>query len=166
MVKMPDVWQIQHVGLSVASIDRSLSIYRDILGMEVALDMELPPEHLKAHFQDTFDLKHKKLRVAVVKSATGVWLELFQFSDPAPKPAPASAKFSNIGICQIALEVRDIAGVIKKLEAKGVKFVHPLFNTEMPGGFKCKFRSFRDPDGILVELLEARGADTLTQRPW
>lgn len=165
-MNIPDVWQIQHVGLSVASIDRSLAIYRDILGMEVALDMELPPDHVKAHFQDVFSLEHKKLRVAVVKSATGIWLELFQFSEPDPQPVPADAKFSRIGICQIALEVKDINEVVKKLEAAGITFIHPLFKTEMPTGFKCKFRSFRDPDGILIELVEARGADTLTQRPW
>jgi catechol 2,3-dioxygenase-like lactoylglutathione lyase family enzyme len=85
MVHIPDVWQIQHVGFSVSSIDKSLSIYRDILGMEVALDTEITGDHLKEHFHQPLGLNHKKLRVAVVKSATGVWLELFQFSDPAPR---------------------------------------------------------------------------------
>ena len=112
MVQVSDIWQIQHVGFSVSSIDRSLSIYRDILGMEVALDVEVTGDHLKEHFHDALGLKHKKLRVANVKSATGVWLELFEFSDPPPKPIPPEARFSDIGINQICLEVKDIEEAI------------------------------------------------------
>lgn len=166
MVHIPDVWQIQHVGLSVLSIDKSLSIYRDILGMEVALDTEITGDHLKEHFLYPLGLDHKKLRVAFVKSATGVWLELFQFSDPSPRLISSESRFSDIGICQIALEVKDIEETINKLEAKGIAFIYPLFNIENPDGYKVKLRSFRDPDGIFVELVQVRGADNLTQKQW
>ena len=66
----------------------------------------------------------------------------------------AGPECSNNGIGRIALKVGDIDTAYGDLKDKGVAFLSPPQTLHFPGFGDFKFCCFRDPDGIVLELVE------------
>ena len=89
--------------------------------------------------------------IAVVKIGN-TRVELIQYNDLS-----AGSYHKNpliAGSAHIALKVADIEGMRARLGATGVEFHSPInvFQEEVKPDWKCCH--FRDPDGIVLELVE------------
>jgi catechol 2,3-dioxygenase-like lactoylglutathione lyase family enzyme len=58
------------------------------------------------------------------------------------------------GSAHLALRVDDIEGTRKKLEEAGVAFHSPINHFLEAGKIEWKWCYFRDPDGIILELVQ------------
>lgn len=136
--------KMKHVGVSVADLDRSLAFYRDLLGMEVVVEESFAGPQ----YEMILRLKGAKGRVALLKAAD-VYIELFEFSQPAPRCGDLDRPVCDHGITHFCMEVADIEAEYGRLQAAGVVFhCSPLdFGT-------AKATYGRDPDGNVFELLE------------
>lgn len=139
---------IHHTSRTVSDMDRSLSFYRDLLGMSVVLDTEMRGEMLDREVA----MEGSHLRFVLLDSAGDTYLELLQYYSPAGERFPERAKPADVGAHHVALLVGDIAVAYDKLTSAGVRFTHPP--QEVDAGF---FRGHRtaycyDPDGLIVEL--------------
>jgi catechol 2,3-dioxygenase-like lactoylglutathione lyase family enzyme len=73
---------LNHVGISVVDLERSVAFYRDLLGMEVLLRK---PFEGRVH-ENIIGLPGTRGKVAILR--LGSWqLELFEFECPSPKPS-------------------------------------------------------------------------------
>lgn len=134
-----------HVGISVASLERSVAFYRDLLGLKVVEEVSFQGERYEA----ILGLKGARGRIAILKSGN-LAVELFEFDEPTPKPADRRRPVADHGITHIAIEVDDIAALYARLEAAGVTFHCPPIH--FPA---CATATYaRDPDGNVVELLQ------------
>jgi glyoxylase I family protein len=123
----------EHVGMTVSDMNRTLDFYCRLLGLRLALRRSTAGGELA--FLD----------------AGGGMLEI-------AAPAHAVARFRDVphteaGMRHLTLAYDDVRGMIETLEAAGVEIVeHPrrAYNTEMIS----RVAFVRDPDGILVELIE------------
>jgi len=135
---------LEHVGLSVASLEQSMKFYRDLLGMEVVAD-----ETFKGELYDKIlALKGVSGRVALLKKGN-MQFELFEFAHPAPKPGDRERPVCDHGITHFCIEVADIEAEYQRLTAAGVAFHCPPLDF---GTAKATYG--RDPDGNVFELLE------------
>jgi catechol 2,3-dioxygenase-like lactoylglutathione lyase family enzyme len=136
-----------HVGLSVVSLEKSVSFYRDVLGMEVIVETTFEGERYSA----ILGLKEATGRVAFLKSGS-TQLELFEFSNPKPASGSPERPVCDHGITHFCIEVIDVDRAYEQLSRAGVAFhCPPLAFSE---GTKATYA--RDPDGNVFELLEER----------
>lgn len=126
-----------HVGITCGNLEKSVAFYRDLLG-----------------FKEFFRARNQKGVDVVFLDAGGGMLELFGPPDPVKSPAPETPS-DSAGFRHISLRVNDLDGMYKQLSAAGVEFPTPPKPPNIsPTAIKLAF--CKDPDGIIVELMEVR----------
>lgn len=145
--------QVMHIGLTVKDIDKSIKFYKNILGLSFQSQMIMTGNET----DKLFARKNCKVKVAYLNGSDEVYappIELIQFvSDIADTDV---ADLHKTSISEICFRVDDIEKVYFDLKTKGVEFIsEPQFFDLTAQGFgKSKAVYFKDPDGIILELLE------------
>lgn len=123
----------EHIGMTSGDMDRSIAFYRDLLGLTLRLR--------KANADN---------EVAFLDAGGGM-LEII-----APKAGAGRFRdvpMSEAGMRHLTLAYDSVDAMFDKLEAAGVEIVErprDAHNKEMI----CRVAFVRDPDGIIVELIE------------
>ena len=147
------ITDVLHIGVTVKDIDRSIAFYRDVMGLafQGEILMEGPETDL------LFRRKDCKARVAYLsgdKTLAGPPVELIQFilSDIEEDPAD----LFKTSISEICFETDDIWEEYRRMKELGVEFLsEPQEFDFTPYGFgKSMALYFKDPDGIILELIE------------
>ena len=145
------VQSIRHTRIVVSDMERSLRFYRDLLGMEIWADFNDESQYV----QNVTGVPGAQIWMIKLKARDGVSIELLQYlSHPQKMPPPRQA--CDVGVNHVALQVDDLDNLHAKLAAEGIQFNAPP--TVSSEGF-AKVTYCRDPEGVLVELVE------LLQRP-
>ena len=133
-----------HVGISVANLERSIRFYRGLLDMQVIQEVPFEGERYEA----ILGLTGAKGRIAILRLAN-LELEFFEFAHPAGRPAEPNRPVCDGGLAHFAVQVEDLAGMYARLKAAGVVFHCP------PIDFGCAIATYlRDPDGNVIEMLQ------------
>ena len=145
---------IHHTGITVSDLDRSIGFYHDVLGLPFA--SEPSPVFDDPGLGAKVGVPGAKLRLVTFAVGDGL-LELLEYVEPASpvaEPLPQNA----LGSQHVALHVHDVAAEVERLRASGVEFLGDV--TVVDDGVLAGWRwvYFRDPDGILVELVEIANA--------
>lgn len=78
-------------------------------------------------------------------------IELIEWVEPQVEASPQLSAHAS-GVSRIALRTRNLLDFVAKLEANGIEFETPPQEIDLVGA--RRFALFRDPDGILLELIE------------
>jgi len=134
----PEVLRFDHVGASVADLDRSARFYGDVLGFTTV-------EH-------AFTLPGHDIRGVVLINPAGVRVELFERQGSVPGRAghPTEGALTR-GWFQFGLAVTDLRATYARVVAAGAT---PVFEPRVAPDGKTLFAFVGDPDGNLVELLQ------------
>ena len=129
--------RLNHVGVATPSIEKSVALYRDLLGATA--------------IHEAFDLPAQKVRVCFVDTPNSQ-IELLE---PLGEDSPI-AKFLEKnpagGQHHVCFEVPDIHAAKAELEAKGARVLgEPRIGAH---GTPVFFVHPRDMGGVLVELME------------
>lgn len=127
---------LDHVGIAVDDLERSLAFFRDALGLHVDAPEEVASQRVRAHF------------LHMGPSS----LELLE----ATAPDSAIARFVSArgpGLHHVALRVEDIDAALAHLAARGVRLIDTVAR---PGaeGARVAFIHPSAAHGVLVELKE------------
>jgi LAO/AO transport system kinase len=125
---------LDHVGIAVEDVDKSLAFFRDALGLDVEIPEEVPSQRVRAHFIPVGDSSIELLEATASDSAIAKYVD---------KRGP--------GIHHITLRVGDIRAVLEQLKARGVRLV----DQEPRPGAEGSLVAFVHPSaahGVLVEL--------------
>ncbi len=133
---MPKIKQINHVAVVVADMEKSLSFWRDALGIELHQVRDVPAEMSQVAF----------LPLA------GSEIELVQPTSDDSGIAKYLAK-RGPGLHHICLEVDDIEGMLAQLAAKNVRLINEQPRTAADGK-KYAFIHPESTGGVLVELYQ------------
>jgi catechol 2,3-dioxygenase-like lactoylglutathione lyase family enzyme len=143
---------VNHVGLTVSSLDRSLAFYRDAVGLDVVLEQEKKGGYLSAI--TLYPGAH--VRMAQLAGRGGPCIELFEYLEPPGRGLPLEPR--NVGITHLCLLVDDIHDARRRLvEAGAQPFSEPVAidTGANAGGWDLYVR---DPDGIVLELFQPSAA--------
>lgn len=134
--------EMHHTGLSVRDMERSLGLYRDILGMEIEFDVMIEdiPE-----FGTIIGLPGVRERIVMLR-LNNCRIELFQFFEP--KGRNIERRQCDIGYMHVAFVVDELEELCGRLEANGIEFYS---KAEDLGPFRVIF--FKGYDGETIELM-------------
>jgi short-subunit dehydrogenase/catechol 2,3-dioxygenase-like lactoylglutathione lyase family enzyme len=139
--------RLSQIALSVSDLRSSQRWYRDVLGLEPGGGTNLFAGPLASMVQ------------GIPRSASTCWwlvdrqeffqVELFEFRNPLVRELPPDWRPCDVGYTTIAFWVEDLDAVVERASEAGNQ---PL--TEPIGGPGERRVCVRDPDGVLVELME------------
>ena len=147
--------------LIVADADRSIAFYA-LLGFRVETDMGTTPRRVEGN-PFPLNAPATRSRLVILQSATGAGgrIGLVQFSEPQPpQPRPPSRTVGR-GDPVLVFDIADADGVHAALRAAGADINEPpqsyVSARRGPDGQPLRGKVFHvwDPDGYLIELLEA-----------
>ena len=132
------VGRIHHVAIIVRDIEESLSVYRDLLGLELETVLPIESDRVIIAFLGVGESK----------------IELVQPTDDTTGVARFLAAKGE-GFHHLCLEVPDVAAMLIDLAARGVELIDttPRRGAEGPVAFLHP----RAGRGVMVELIEAPG---------
>ncbi len=145
--------QIYHVGLTVSDIDKSIAFYRDILGLRFIGEILMEGKETDALFQR----KNCRARVAYLNGSNELHMppvELIQFLDTEIQNKKSDL-FST-SISELCFYTNDIEETYHKLLEYKVECLSPPqdFDFTSTGFGKSKAFYFKDPDGIILEMMQ------------
>jgi methylmalonyl-CoA epimerase len=130
--------RLHHVALVVRSIESSLGLYRDLLGMPLETVMEIPTDGVRIAFLGVGESK----------------VELVEPTDESTGVARFLANKGE-GFHHVCFEVANLAEELTRLAIDGVELIDssPRRGAEGPVAFLHP----RSCGGVLIELIEAAG---------
>ncbi len=130
------------IGLVCSHFDESLRFYRDLLGLPVVLDIQIPAEVAVGA-----KLAPRPFRQVRLKAGETL-VKLMEIADAPPR---RSADFAA-GVRWLTFFVDDAWEAYRELSAKGVEFLAEPVTAPDAAGVVCAL----DPDGVLVELVQLK----------
>jgi methylmalonyl-CoA epimerase len=139
--------RLDHVGIAVDDLERSLTFFRDALGLHLDESEEVASQRVRAHFLPAGEPKLELLESTARDSAIAKYLD---------KRGP--------GLHHIAFRVDDIQAALDMLKGKGVRLIDDV---PRPGaeGALVAFIHPAAAHGVLVELKQARRGGRFTTAP-
>lgn len=138
---------IEHVGLSVADLDRSLAFYRDVLGLELVRLLECGPE---TQLGKVVGMPGCAARIAHLQSGP-MMLELFEYTAPRGEPIAPDRRQADHGFVHLGFTTDDIHADAARLRGHGVRLLSEPVEFR-PGVWIVYFRG---PDGEVCELRQS-----------
>ncbi|MEN4922640.1 VOC family protein [Achromobacter spanius] len=135
------------VGICCADLEAQLAFYTGVIGLKLVNRVTVPADKARAT-----GLTQHGYDVARLQTPYGERIKLLQ---PAVAPEPAvrgAAILDRQGAAYLTFIVRDLPGVVRALESKGVVFDSAPAPMEVRPGTWLAF--FRDPEGNVLELVE------------
>ncbi len=145
---------VHHFSFSVTNLERTIKFYEKTLGIPIQSRTRNKSDTLgTALFGTQWGINQPQadLEIAVLRIGNSR-IEFIEYKDP--KVQPYHKNPSVAGSAHLALQVDDIEDTRKKLEEAGVDFHSPINRFMEAGKIEWKWCYFRDPDGIILELVQ------------
>ncbi len=139
---------VDHTGITVSDLDRSIAFYRDILGLEVTEKIPCRGEL----FEKITGVPGAEIDIAYVR-APGHQIELLCYRNPADR-VRSTLRPCDSGAMHLTFRVEDIGAVVEAARVAGFEAVNPI--QTVADGPRKGLRGIyaRDPDGVVLEFLQ------------
>lgn len=143
---------IDHIGLSVTDLERSLAFYRDLLGFEVLRILDCTAE---GDLGKVVGMPGCRARVAHLL-LYGKMLELFEYTEPRGRAQGPGCRQADHGWIHMGLTSTDTRADCARLREAGVEFLSDPVEFR-PGVWIVYFKG---PDSEVVELRQTPEGDS------
>jgi catechol 2,3-dioxygenase-like lactoylglutathione lyase family enzyme len=140
--------RVNHIGMSVRNLDRSLAFYQSMFGVEpINVGVDSGPG-----LSGQTGLEDARIRFATVSTGS-IEIELIEYEHPRGKNFERA--HCDVGTAHICFEVADIEASYTELLAKGLPLGGPPVRLgEHEGQYAgYGYVYLKDPDGIPLELI-------------
>lgn len=131
--------KVDHIGIAIRSLEKSLPFYTDILKLELIQIEEVESEKLKVAFLKAGDTKLELLEPTSAESAVAKFIEN-----------------RGEGIHHVALGVESIQQRIDEMKEKGIRMIQDVPKVGA-GGAQVAFMHPKSAGGVLYEFCEKKG---------
>jgi glyoxylase I family protein len=135
---------MEHVGLSVSNLERSIGFYCGVLGLKLLRKLEFPSD---SRIGELNGMPSSAARIAHLESGKAM-LELFEYVTPRGKPIPPGASQADNGFIHVGFTSSDTRADCEMLKRSGVEF----FGEPVELRPNVWIAYFRGPDGEVCEL--------------
>jgi glyoxylase I family protein len=138
------MFRLTHPAIDIAIVcsdfKQSLHFYRDLLGLEEVLDIDIPASTATGAGLAPSGFRQVRLRAGTTR------IKLMQIDPP---PEPRSDAF-QAGVRWLTFIVDDVPGTVANLAARGVEFLADPVAAPDAKHVVCA----EGPDGVLIEFVE------------
>ena len=128
------------IGIVCSNFEESLYFYHDLLGMEIALDIQIPRETATGACLAPAAFRQVRLK------AGNTLIKLMEIESP---PAARSIDF-QAGVRWLTFIIQDVPKTVAALKVKGVQFMAEPVSAPDAKHVVCA----KGPDGMLIELVQ------------
>ena len=134
------------IAITCSNFEESLQFYRDVLGLEVFADLQVPED-----VATKFGLAPRGFRQVRLQAGDAA-IKLMDIESP---PAGRTEEFAP-GVRWLTFFVSDVAATYREMKGKGARFlsepgaVESVAGEDPVGGVVCAV----DPDGLLIEFVQ------------
>jgi catechol 2,3-dioxygenase-like lactoylglutathione lyase family enzyme len=143
------VSEVDHVGLTVTDLERSIEFYTSVLECSIVMRQEKEGGYLAAIVG--YPGAHV-LMTHLQPPGGGPRIELFQYV--VPESAPRDLEPRNVGNAHICFVVDDLAVLYDRLVEKGITTISPPVEVDTGVNAGGASLYLYDPDGITLELFQ------------
>lgn len=147
---------MDHIGLGVSNMDRSLEFFRHLGFTDIAFDYEGPLpgiETITGH--KTTEARVVYLRTANPTILGRASIKLVQLLNRPQPPLPEGIAWGEPGICEVCVHVHHQADFYRDMVAQGLTGIMEPNESDLPPyQTHCGLSYVSDPDGAKVELIE------------
>ena len=145
--------EVMHIGITVSNIEISINFYKNILGLTLIGEAFMEGKETDA----LFAMNNCKVKIAYLNGSDNIIappIELLQFV--TPETIKDEAELNKISVSEICFRVDNVEKVYKHLIDNNVECLSEPqeFDFTSYGFSKSKALYFKDPDGIILELME------------
>jgi catechol 2,3-dioxygenase-like lactoylglutathione lyase family enzyme len=144
------IQRLTHVGICVRNMERALRFYRDGLGFTYLSELRVAGEPTETLLQ----LKDVDLQACYLER-DGTRIELLRYVSPGTVGTEQPRRMNQLGLTHISLRVAGLAKVLPQLVAAGGRILHHT-RIDIPA-VEAAAVFVTDPDGTLIELVQAPG---------
>jgi catechol 2,3-dioxygenase-like lactoylglutathione lyase family enzyme len=138
-----------HTGFVVRDMEKSISFYRDVLGLELTGRGE--NDGLEKHTK-LLGFPRVHLKSAGFDLGNGHILELLEYAHPRGREEVNDR--NDLGAAHLAFFVTDIDELYEETSRRGLNFINPPTPTYRDGKLIMKSSYAQDPDGHWLEFME------------
>ena len=147
------IGRIYHVGLTVSDLEKSIAFYRDVLGLEFQGEILMVGEETDRMFRK----KNCQARIAYLNGSKNIEtppVELIQFIDSRINKVQSDLFATSIS--ELCFYTKDIDAVYKRFADYNIECLSEpqYFDFTSQGFGKSKAFYFKDPDGIILEMMQ------------
>lgn len=144
----------QHVGMGVRDTDRTYEFYRKLMGFRVKLsDQTSYMEEMGPIIGAVVEMR----ALMAMNAGGGAAIELIEHTSTRPLEPPEPVQWGDIGYLELGLKAFNLDQLYLDLKSNGVEFLTPVRSMELSTGGRERYVYLRDPDGLLLQLVEAKG---------
>ena len=132
--------QVIDIGIVCSNFAESLHFYRDLFGLEVALDIQIPESTARGACLAPKGFRQVRLR------AGNTLIKLMKIESP---PTERTLDF-QAGVRWLTFIVEDVPKTVAALKAKGVDFMSESVSAPDAKHVVCA----KGPDGVLIEFVQ------------
>jgi catechol 2,3-dioxygenase-like lactoylglutathione lyase family enzyme len=143
--------RIDHTGITVSSLDRSLRFWIDALGCRLLTREHFPPS---SFLDNVVGVHGCEMTLAVVEAPGGGLVELLEYSLPDDRKV-FKPRSCDVGSVHVAVLVDDIEMVLARVESCGWARLGDLQTVREGRREGLRIVYVRGSDGETVELLQA-----------
>lgn len=145
--------EVMHIGITVSDMERSISFYRDVLGLDYQGELMMEGPETDA----LFHLSGCKVRVAYLNGSSELFappVELIQFL--APGFEVSHPDLQKTSISELCFHCENIDQLYRHLKDHQVECLSEpqSFDFTKYGFGKSRAIYFKDPDGIVLEAIQ------------
>ncbi|MFA6175551.1 MAG: VOC family protein [Phycisphaerae bacterium] len=137
------IQSLGHVGLGVSNLEQSLKFYRDVMGMEVLMELTITDDRIAR----VTGIPGAQCRIVHLKLGDGI-LELFEYSNPIGINKAKDMRQCDCGLIHIGFEVNEFHKHVAQFKEMKLEFLGEPVEFR-PGVWVVYLRGL---DGEVVEL--------------
>jgi len=138
-----------HTGITVSDLERSLTFWRDVLGLELS-----HTAHQSGQLaEEITGVSGAEIKLAVVKTPGGHKIELLEYLAP-PDRKRTDVRPCDVGSVHVALLVDDLDAILHKIAASGWSAAGKPQTLKTGPNAGKRVVYVRDPDGTTIEFMQ------------
>ncbi len=148
---------LAHVNINCTDIERSVEFYERIGFTTIHVFGDHPKSRLDPDqdLTEGMSFGEGRMRGAIMGTTddprSETKLELVQWLDPPTEESPPKARLAS-GVSRVAIRTKDLVDHCRRLREAGIELEQEPQEIDVVGA--RRFALLRDPDGVLVELIE------------
>ncbi len=160
--------------IGVSDIDKARALYSDLLGYDQVVYDESGTFEDLAGLSSNLPIKVRRVLLKHSQPRKGGFsrllgnseLELVKVYDRVPKPIFKDRFWGDLGFIHLCFDVRNMDALEAFCKAKGFNFTVDSMNTFDMGEASGRFSYIEDPDGTLIEFVEAHKMPIMKKWGW